>query len=137
MRNAAMVFTGISGCLAVILGAFGAHYLNGKVEAGVLSAKSMHAYETGVHYQLFHTLALMGVVLLKDKYPLYNKTIGILFMTGIVLFSGSIYMLSTGELLGMNFHWVGPVTPLGGLCLIVGWAMLFLSVLKHKPEVKQ
>jgi uncharacterized membrane protein YgdD (TMEM256/DUF423 family) len=137
MRNAAMVFAAISGCIAVILGAFGAHYLNGKVEAGVLSAKNMHAYETAVHYQLFHTLALMAAFMLKDKFPLYNKTIVVLFALGIILFSGSIYMFSVGELTGINFRWLGPVTPLGGLCFIAAWGTLLLSVLKHKPEYKQ
>jgi uncharacterized membrane protein YgdD (TMEM256/DUF423 family) len=137
MRNAAMVFVAISGCFAVVLGAFGAHYLSGKVEAGVLSVKMMHAYETAVHYQLFHTLSLMGVFSLKDKFPLYNKTIGILFMLGIVLFSGSIYMLATGELTGVDFKWLGPVTPLGGLCFIAAWATLFVSVIKCKQGYKQ
>jgi uncharacterized membrane protein YgdD (TMEM256/DUF423 family) len=137
MRNGAMVFVAISGCIAVVLGAFGAHYLSGKVEAGVLSAKNMHAYETAVHYQLFHTLALMGVFSLKDRFPLYNKTIGILFMLGIVLFSGSIYMLATGELTGVDFKWLGPVTPLGGLCFIAAWATLLVSVIKCKQEYKQ
>lgn len=132
-----MVFAGISGCTAVILGAFGAHYLNGKVEAGVLTAKDMHAYETAVHYQLFHTLALMAVIALSDKYPLYNKAIKILFMTGIILFSGSIYLLSTSNLTGINFRWLGPVTPLGGVCFIAGWFTLFITAIKCKQEHKQ
>ncbi|HXP52037.1 MAG TPA: DUF423 domain-containing protein [Bacteroidia bacterium] len=132
MRKSAMVFVGISGCLAVILGAFGAHFLSGKVDAGVLSAKDLHAYETAVHYQLFHTLAILGVFSIKDKYPLYNRTIGILFMLGILLFSGSIYLLSTGGVTNMNFRWLGPVTPLGGLCFITGWALLALSAFKQK-----
>ena len=132
MRNAAMVFAGISGCIAVILGALGAHALSGKVDSGVLSAKSMHAFETAVHYQMLHTLAIMVMIALKDRYPLYFKTIVGLFVVGIVLFSGSIYGLVTGELTGMNMKWLGPVTPLGGLCFISGWLVIVISAIKCK-----
>src|SRR5579859_2338698 len=113
MRNTAMVFAGISGCIAVILGALGAHALSGKVDSGILSAKSMHAFETAVHYQMTHTLAIMAMVALKDKYPLYFKAIVGLFFAGIILFSGSIYGLVVGDLIGLNMMWLGPVTPLG------------------------
>lgn len=131
MRNTAMVFAGISGCTAVILGAFGAHGLK-----GVLNAEDMHAYETAVYYQLFNTLALMAVIALADKFPLYNKTVRTLFMLGIIFFSGSIYLLSMSDIIGINFRWLGPVTPLGGLCLIAGWFTLFLSAIKHKQVHK-
>ena len=134
MRNAAMVFAGISGCIAVILGALGAHALSGKVDTGALSAKSMHAFETAVHYQIIHTLAIIGMVAIKDKYPLYNKGIIILFMIGIILFSGSIYGLVAGDLTGANLKFLGPVTPLGGLCFISGWFVLFISAIKCKQS---
>lgn|SRR6185312_7641650 len=137
MRNAAMIFAGISGCIAVILGALGAHALNGKVEAGLLSPQSMHAYETAVHYQLMHTLAIMAMVALRDKYPLYSKTIITLFMIGIVLFSGSIYGLVAGNLTGINMKWMGPITPLGGLCFIAGWVAIVISAIKSKNVIKQ
>ena len=137
MRNAAMVFAGISGCIAVILGALGAHALNGKVDAGLLSPKSMHAYETAVHYQMMHTLAIMGMVALRDKYPLYFKTIIGLFIAGIILFSGSIYGLVMGDLTGINMRWMGSVTPLGGLCLIAGWLTVFISAIKNKNTIKE
>jgi uncharacterized membrane protein YgdD (TMEM256/DUF423 family) len=132
-----MVFAGISGCIAVILGALGAHALSGKVDSGVLSAKSMHAFETAVHYQLMHTLAIIGMVAIRDKYPIYSKTIIGLFIAGICLFSGSIYALVAGDLTGMNLHFFGPVTPLGGLCFIAGWFTLALSAIKCKPTTKE
>lgn len=132
MRKGAMVFAGISGCLSVIFGAFGAHALAGKVEAGVLTAHDLDAYKTAVYYQLFHTMAILAVFGLKDRFPLYNRTTGLLFMTGIILFSGSIYLLSTQALTGMNLRWLGPVTPLGGLCFIGGWGSLALSAIKQK-----
>ena len=137
MRNGAMVFAGISGCLAVILGAFGAHYLKDKVESGLLTQKDLDAYKTAVQYQLVHTLAIMGIFSIRERLPLYNKTIGVLFMLGIILFSGSIYILSTGSITGLNFKWLGPVTPLGGLCFISGWACLAISAIKQKEVVKQ
>ena len=137
MRNGAMVFAGISGCLAVILGAFGAHYLKDKVESGLLTQKDLDAYKTAVQYQLVHTLAIMGIFLIKDKLPLYNKTIGVLFMLGIILFSGSIYLLSTASLTGLNLRWLGPVTPLGGLAFIGGWICLTIAAIKQKEASKQ
>ncbi|HXB13554.1 MAG TPA: DUF423 domain-containing protein [Bacteroidia bacterium] len=132
MRNTAMVFAGISGCIAVILGALGAHALSSKVDSGMLSAKSMHAFETAVHYQIIHTLAIIGMVAIRDKYPLYNKAIISLFMIGIVLFSGSIYGLVAGDLSGVDLKFLGPITPLGGLCFIVGWFILTISAIKCK-----
>ncbi len=134
MRNTAMVFAGISGCIAVILGALGAHALSSKVDSGMLSAKSMHAFETAVHYQIIHTLAIMGMIAIRDKYPLYNRLIISLFMIGIVLFSGSIYGLVAGDLTGTDLKFFGPITPLGGLCFIAGWFMLIISALKYKKS---
>ena len=132
MKNAGMVFAAISGCLAVILGAMGAHALSEK-----LSPKSMHAYETATHYQMLHSLAIIGMVAIRDKYPLYFKTIVGLFMAGIILFSGSIYILVIGDLSGTDLKWVGPVTPLGGLCMVAGWATLVVSAIKCKQAIKE
>jgi uncharacterized membrane protein YgdD (TMEM256/DUF423 family) len=137
MQNRAMVFAGVSGCLAVILGAFGAHYLKDKVENNLLSPKDLDAYKTAVNYQLFHTLAIMGVFMVKDKLPLCNRTIVTFFMVGIVLFSGSIYLLSTASLTGLNLRWLGPVTPLGGLAFIGGWICLTIAAIKQKEVSKQ
>ncbi len=132
MKNAGMVFAAISGCLAVILGAMGAHALSDK-----LSPKNMHAYETATHYQMIHSLAIIGMVAIRDKYPLYYKTIVGLFMAGIVLFAGSIYGLVSEDLTGINMKWLGPVTPLGGLCFIAGWATLAVSAIKCKQAIKE
>jgi uncharacterized membrane protein YgdD (TMEM256/DUF423 family) len=130
MRKGAVVFAGISGCLAVILGAFGAHYLTERMK---LSPEDMHPYETAMHYQLAHTLAILGVFSVKDKFPAYNRTIGIFFMLGIILFSGSLYLMTMGKAFGFDIKSVaGPVTPLGGMCFILGWALLAASALKQK-----
>jgi uncharacterized membrane protein YgdD (TMEM256/DUF423 family) len=118
----------------VILGALGAHALSSKVDSGMLSAKSMHAFETAVHYQIIHTLAIVAMVAVRDKYPMYNRLIISLFMLGILLFSGSIYGLVTGDLTGTDLKFFGPITPLGGLCFIAGWFMLIVSAMKYKKS---
>jgi len=137
MRNTTMVFAGISGCIAVMLGALGAHALSAKVDAGVLSPKSLHAFETAVHYQMLHTLALIGMAAIRDKMPLYYKTIVGLFVAGIVLFSGSIYGMVAGDITNMPMHWLGPVTPLGGLCLIAGWFTIALAAIRSKKSIQE
>jgi uncharacterized membrane protein YgdD (TMEM256/DUF423 family) len=134
MRKKATVFASISGCIAVILGALGAHALSGLVDNNKMSALSLHAYETAVHYQLLHSIAIIAIVALQYKFAMYFKPIMYLMMGGIVLFSGSIYLLVLGDILKVNTTWAGPITPLGGLCLIAGWFALFLSALKYKEK---
>lgn len=111
-----------SGMLAVILGAFGAHGLRDKLSPELLSA-----YQTGVQYHFYHTLALLAVALLLGKYPLsvWLKTSGGLLLAGILLFSGSLYLLALG-----GPRWLGPITPLGGLCFIIAWACLLVAAVK-------
>ncbi|HRH67213.1 MAG TPA: DUF423 domain-containing protein [Bacteroidia bacterium] len=118
------------GGLAVILGAFGAHALKSK-----LSADALLTFETGVRYQFYHAFALIIVALMAGKISssLLNYS-GICFIAGVVLFSGSIYLLATRELLGID-SWksvLGPVTPLGGLCFVAGWIFLMIVILKSK-----
>ncbi len=102
------------------MGAFGAHGLRGKIDDDLL-----HAFETGVTYQLSHSLALFGVCILMQMWG--EKTAlqfaGYGFTIGIILFSGSLYALS---LTGVK--WFGPVTPIGGIALIAGWAALTYAV---------
>ena len=112
--------------ISVILGAFGAHALKER-----LSADQLPVFETAVRYQVYHAFALIVVGLLSDKFnaSLLNYA-GYLFIIGITLFSGSLYLLSTRSLTGIEWKFLGPVTPLGGLCLIAGWLFVVLSVLK-------
>ena len=118
--------TAISGVLAVILGAFGAHGLSGK-----LTESQMHTFETGSEYHFYHTLALLGLAVLMGQKNEENKALKWAtwaFMVGIVLFSGSLYLLACKNLLGLGKMTaiLGPVTPLGGVCFIIGWIMLVL-----------
>lgn len=116
------------GGLAVILGAFGAHALKEK-----LSPDQLQIFETGVRYQFYHAFALIAVSLLANKLsPSHLNYAGILFIMGIFFFSGSIYLLATRELLGID-SWklvLGPITPLGGLCFVLGWLVLFIGSFK-------
>ncbi len=114
----------LSGMAAVIFGAFGAHALKDQ-----LSPPLMQAYQTGVYYQFFHTFALLAVGILLERRGALRllKWSGVCFTLGILLFSGSLYVLA---LSGIRVF--GMVTPLGGLLFIVAWFLMWLAVVKHR-----
>ncbi|RYE24442.1 MAG: DUF423 domain-containing protein [Sphingobacteriaceae bacterium] len=128
MNKQIILTAAILGALAVITGAFGAHALKSKLEQNQLEV-----WHTAVQYQFYHVLALLFLSTLN---PLNNNLLEwsyYLFSFGIVLFSGSLYLLSTREILGWSWlRFMGPITPLGGLFFIAGWITLGLGVLK-KP----
>lgn len=116
------------GALGVILGALGAHQLKDHI-----SAYHLEIFEKGVHFQLFHAIALLCVGILSEK--IQNKlinTAGWLMTAGVVFFSGSLYLLATMEINGLDGMQkiIGPITPIGGLCFISGWLLLLISVRK-------
>ena len=115
-------FTGFTG---VALGAFAAHGLKHQ-----LSPEYLAVFQTGTHYQLIHALALFGVGLLALQRPgrLINL-VGGLFAVGIVLFSGSLYLLTLSGVRGL-----GMITPFGGVAFLLGWLCLGLLALRLKPE---
>ena len=123
MAKFALLAGSLSGLFAVVFGAFGAHALKAR-----LSAESLAAFQTGVQYQMFHALALVltGVLLLQFRELSVSASslewAARLFFAGIILFSGSIYLLTLTDM-----RWPGPVTPMGGLCFIVAWAMLAMA----------
>ena len=121
-----LALAGVSGALAVCLGAFGAHALK-----QVVSPEMIAVYQTGVQYHFYHTfaLALSGILIQAGGSQVVAKWAGWLFMVGIVLFSGSLYLLA----LGMP-RWVGMITPLGGMCFIVGWLLIVVASLKKEIE---
>lgn len=117
--------------LAVILGAFGAHGLKAH-----LSMAQLASFDTGIRYQFYHALALILLAILSApmKDSRFLKTIGWLFIVGIILFSGSIYLLACKDFLGI-LSWqkiLGPITPLGGTCFIIGWGLLLFEAFKIK-----
>ena len=107
----------VLGALAVALGALGAHALK-----DVLDATSLASYRTAVLYHLFHSIALLALI--RGN---YKRITAQLWLWGILLFSGSIYLLVTDELLGLSLSFLGPITPVGGLLLIGGWLSLIGS----------
>ncbi|SJZ53785.1 DUF423 domain-containing protein [Sediminibacterium ginsengisoli] len=115
------------GAIAVILGAFGAHALK-----AVLDEQALITYETAVRYQFYHVFALALTGILYGNWPDPRlKLAGRFFITGIVLFSGSLYLLTYAHAAGISgLRFLGPVTPLGGAFLIAGWLMLFLGIRK-------
>jgi|TARA_B100001105_G_C22209184_1_gene364633 uncharacterized membrane protein YgdD (TMEM256/DUF423 family) len=115
----AFLFAAFAGALGVVLGAFGAHALRGSIEPRLIET-----FQTAVQYQLIHALALLLVSLTMGwlGQSLSFEISAYAFMAGIILFSGSLYGLVLTEM-----RWLGPVTPLGGLCLIVGWLALLVG----------
>ena len=107
------------GGLAVMLGAFGAHAIKDRV-----SVADLEIWKSGAHYHLVHAVALLALAL-NDKAGKY-KTVCWLWIIGIVIFGGSLYVLTLTQIRAF-----GAVTPLGGLCLIIGWVVLGLKLLKH------
>ena len=115
-----LMLASLSGFTGVALGAFAAHGLRGKLPDNLLNA-----FQTGVSYQLWHTMALIGVALLLLRGPdsVLLKTSGVLFAVGIVLFSGSLYLLALSGL-----GKLGMITPLGGVTWLVAWFCLGLGI---------
>lgn len=114
----------VLGVIAIILGAFGAHGLK-----KVLQPEQLVSFETGVRYQMYHALFLLFVgnfswLALKEKTIVFY-----LVLIGVLFFSGSIYLLSTSVLTGLKTKFLGPVTPIGGLFLIVSWLYLLYAVI--------
>lgn len=110
-------FACISGIIAVMLGAFGAHALE-----SVLTPDQLESYRTAVFYQFIHTLAIIAVIILHIiTSKIVFKRAAVLFAFGVIFFSGSIYLLSTQSLTGLNLSILGPITPIGGLLFIIGW----------------
>ena len=115
--------------VAVALGAFGAHGLK-----KIVPAETVQTFQTGVQYQMYHSLALILAGLLYERaHHKYVKIAGVLFLVGIILFSGSLYLLTffnATETVGMEKF--GLITPFGGIAFIAGWLFLFIAVMRTK-----
>ena len=122
MAKIYLLLAALNGALAVVLGAFGAHGLKQRLSTDMLAV-----YQTGVQYHFYHTLALLAVALLMLQWPSNNtlRWSALLFCIGIVIFSGSLYLLSISGL-----RWFGAITPIGGVAFIAGWLALALAVWK-------
>lgn len=117
----------VFGFVSIVLGAFGAHALK-----KVLTIDQLNSFETGVKYLMYHSFYLLflgstTLIFPEQKNLVYNLT-----LVGISLFSGSIFLLSTPTVTGVNLKFLGPITPIGGLLLIVSWGLLFYYIIVKK-----
>jgi uncharacterized membrane protein YgdD (TMEM256/DUF423 family) len=112
------------GGLGVALGAFGAHAMRGRIAENLLAN-----FETGVRYHFYHALALVAVAVAIQRWPNSNLPViaGWLFVVGVVIFSGSLYVMAFTGL-----RWLGAITPIGGVALIAGWLCLLLVAWSNK-----
>ena len=127
MEKKIFISASLLGLLAVVLGAFAAHGLR-----DALNTTSLESFQTGVRYQMYHAFFLFVVGLLPQLTLAQKSRLFWLTIIGVVLFSGSIYLLSSNTLTPIDFGFLGPITPIGGLFLISAWGVLFYHTLKNK-----
>ncbi len=127
MYRPALISAAIFAALAVVLGAFGAHALK-----QVLTAEQLQTFETGVKYQFYHSFALLATGICFSVFQNRQlKMASTFFITGILLFSGSLYALTLLKMNGeVGLGGVGIITPIGGVFFVLGWLMLLLGFLK-------
>lgn len=120
MQKIILLCASALGALSVMIGAFGAHALRASLEAN----NRLDTFETAVKYQFYHTLALLAIGIL--MYRLSDKLLdyaGLSMIGGILIFSGSLYILCL-----TGIRWLGAITPIGGLLMIIGWVLLFWAI---------
>lgn len=124
MKYNILIITAILGAITIVLGAFGAHALK-----DVLTDSLLKSFETAVRYQMYHVLVLLFVNTTDIISKSYKAKISYALLTGILLFSGSIYAITLAQVPAKSIWFI---TPLGGLCFIIGWALLLISFVKAK-----
>ncbi len=123
-----IIFAAILGALTVILGAIGAHTLR-----NTLSDVQLNSFATGVRYQMYHIFAILVMVVLSKQFNVNLKVSLWLFAIGILFFSGSIFLLATIPVHGMeSIKAIGPVTPIGGLVLIAAWLSVAIQFFRQR-----
>jgi len=126
MHKQSLTAGAVFAMLSVILGAFGAHSLK-----DVLSEKMLQIFETGVRYEFYHSIALLIAGILYGSFPYKHiKLAGTFFITGILLFSGSLYAMAMLSINSVGIGPIGIITPIGGLFFILGWLFLLLGINK-------
>ena len=131
MKKKIILFGTAFACTAVILGAMGAHGVK-----ALIHPEQLETYETAVRYQLYHAFALLFLAAFAEKlHAKYIKYSFISFVLGIFFFSGSLYLLSLRTILAIeNYKWLGPITPFGGLCFMIGWVSFFVAALNPSDK---
>lgn len=125
MNTTTLIIATLFGSTAIILGAFGAHAFK-----KIISVEKLASFEVGIRYQMYSALALL-ILGFQLNFEVYSERLAVYGITaGTILFSFSIYFLSFAEYWKKNLKFLGPITPLGGLLLIIGWVALLVSFLK-------
>lgn len=127
MKTLTLVIGAVYGVLSVILGAFGAHAFK-----KILSPEKLESFETGVRYQMYAAFFLLFVGYILKFETRSENWISWLMILGALLFSFSIYLLAFQDYWGTNLKFLGPITPIGGLLMIVSWIMLIFYFVKAK-----
>lgn len=127
MKQIVLVIGGIYGMLSIILGAFGAHAFK-----NLLTPDKLDSFEVGVRYQMYHAIVLLIIGLFLNLETSIEKWTAWSIIIGTFLFSVSIYLLAFAEYWKINLKFLGSVTPLGGLFMIAGWALLIISFVKTR-----
>ena len=127
MKQIVLFIGGIYGMLSIILGAFGAHAFK-----NLLTPDKLDSFEVGVRYQMYHAIVLLIIGLFLNLETSIEKWTAWSIIIGTFLFSVSIYLLAFAEYWKINLKFLGPVTPLGGLFMIAGWALLIISFVKTR-----
>ena len=123
MKELVLIISGIYGTLAVIFGAFGAHGLK-----KILDPEQLKSFETGVKYQMYHALLLLMAGIIFPFLDFSQQLMAWSLIIGLFLFSFSIYALVLSSARGRKMKFLGPVTPLGGLLLVLGWILFSINV---------
>ncbi len=114
---------------AIILGAFGAHALK-----EILSETKLKSFETGVRYQMYHGLAFLILGLNAKRFSFSLRNVFLFILLGVLLFCLSIYGLAMQEPANMSLNFLGPITPIGGLMMIIGWILFLVKLIKQKDN---
>lgn len=136
MISKKIIVIGLLGAISVSLGALGAHALKNQLPGGLITVDQLNGFDTAVKYQMYHTLAMLLVIILnKDLNNRFLNFAYNLFLAGIILFSGSLYLLCTRNLMGLDgLRVLGPITPIGGLLFVGGWLMLIVAAISNKKQ---
>ena len=136
MISKKIIVIGLLGTISVSLGALGAHALKNQLPGGLITVDQLNGFDTAVKYQMYHTLAMLLVIILnKDLNNRFLNFAYNLFLAGIILFSGSLYLLCTRNLMGLDgLKVLGPITPIGGLLFVGGWFMLIVAAISNKKQ---
>lgn len=127
MKNLVLTIASLYGMIAIILGAFGAHAFK-----KFLPDEKLASFEVGVRYQMYHAIALLAIGMYFQFDKSLERSAAWCLIVGTFVFSVSVYLLSFADHWGANLKFLGPITPLGGLLMVVGWGLLAWIFMKGR-----